>query len=188
MRTSSVISIVLFTTLGLLPLAANPTSEGNTGYGARYLPQQQKAPTADSTTDDQLRARQGGERFGGIADPEKKQKTYDLVSSSTFLQIDGVFTILPKGAVIHAPSKLLAYIVESPVGKFQAWPDFLSANRGLITTLEVTMDQAAGKTPMDSEKLAQARKGNSLVVATCRGGLVSVNSAPLITPNSKPSS
>jgi len=145
------------------------------GMGLEFLPKHIPAPASDVMTDEQLLARQHRENAGKLMPKEQQVKGLDLQDTSTFLESNGLFTIIPKGAVIYVPEKLAAMVVETPSveSKFQAWQEFLVANRGRISTFEITFDQASGKTPVDADKLELARKADTLIVAVCRGGAIS---------------
>lgn len=145
------------------------------GMGLEFLPKHIPPPAADVMTDAQLLARQHREDAGKLMPKEQQVKGLDLQETSTFLESSGLFTIVPKGAVIHVPEKLRAMVVETPTigSKFQAWQEFQVANRGRISTFEITFDQAAGKARIDKDKLEVARKSDSLIVAVCRGGAIS---------------
>jgi len=144
------------------------------GFGPKFLPDNRPAPVADAMTDEQLLARQAAAKFGGIAPEDQRTRTYDLASNSTFLQNGERFTLVPKGAVLQVPEKLASWVVKAPAGKFQPWPEFQAERRGQVVPFEVTMDQAAGKVPLDPGKLAAAKKAGGLLVAVCRGGPISV--------------
>ncbi|BCU75395.1 hypothetical protein [Luteolibacter sp. LG18] len=160
-----------------LILLGSPAAFGQKGggVGPQFLPRNIPPPVADATTDEQLRERQNRERGGELAPKEQKAKTLGLAETSTFIETAGMFTIVPKGAVIHIPEKLAAWIVPGPSvkAKFQTWQEFLTANRGSVASFEITFDQASGKIPIDSSKLDLARKSGRLVVAVCHGGPIS---------------
>ncbi|MGC4017188.1 MAG: hypothetical protein QM755_22150 [Luteolibacter sp.] len=145
------------------------------GMGLQFLPKHIPPPANDVMTDEQLLARQHRENAGKLMPKEQQVKGLDLQDTSTFLQANGLFTILPKGSVLVLPEKLAALVVETPeIGsKFQSWQELLTANRGSISTFEVTFDEASGKSPIDKDKLEMARKSERLIVAVCRGGAIS---------------
>lgn len=175
------IAIALFTVLSLQVRA----EEKGGGFGPSFLPERRLPPAADVTTDAQLRARQEREKFGGLAKEDKKVRTYDLVTHSTFIQNGALFTIVPKGAVIHLPEKWSTRVVASPTGTFQTWPEFQAANRAWITSFEVTLDQASGKTPLDEAKLTLAKRSGGLIVSVHQGGAISMAGDPTGKPVAK---
>ncbi|MFD0892003.1 hypothetical protein KBB96_11300 [Luteolibacter ambystomatis] len=145
------------------------------GMGLEFLPKRIPPPATDVMTDAQLLARQHRENAGKLMPKEQQVKGLDLQETSTFLENSGLFTIVPKGSVIHVPEKLKSLVVETPsVGsKFQSWQEFQVANRGRISAFEITFDQAAGKAPVDGDKLEALRRSDFLIVAVCRGGAIS---------------
>jgi len=54
------------------------------------------------------------------------------------------------------------------------WTDFLTANRGWITTVEVSRTQAEGNEAMNEELADRIGKNRNMVVATYKGGPISV--------------
>lgn len=146
------------------------------GYGIQYLPSKILESATDVTTDAALLARQKSEKFGGLRAKADEFEGYDLSRYSTFIQIGESYTLVPKGAVLNLPEKFAAAIVTQPVGRFVAWQEFQATNRGSLSNLEITLEQAAGKVPIDPAKLDAAKKAGVLLVAVIRGGAVSVAS------------
>lgn len=56
-----------------------------------------------------------------------------------------------------------------PGAKLQSWAEFLVANRGWISTVEVTRLQAEGNHPIEEKTAASIAGSGNLVVATIRG-------------------
>jgi hypothetical protein len=54
------------------------------------------------------------------------------------------------------------------------WTEFLTLNRGWVTTVEVDRTQAEGNKMMAEEVTEQITKSTNLVVATYMGGPISV--------------
>jgi len=176
-------SIKLFVfALAVIPATQSlQAEERRGGIGIGMIPKDAGHPTADSITDKQFLARRET-ASGGLAQPKPMPPVssgYGLLEMSTVLQSGQEFALLPKGSVIWCPPGHQANMVSSPSGKFTEWLTFFSANRGWITTLEVTQDQVSGKHPLPSETLDRLRKGNLLVVATFQGGPISM---PALTP------
>lgn len=158
------------------------------GMGLQFLPKHIAPPASDVMTDEQLLARQHRENAGKLMPKEQQVKELDLQNTSTFLQSEGLFTIVPKGAVLYVPAKLASWVVETPTveSKFQPWQEFQAANRGRVTTFEVTFDQAAGKAPIDADKLEAARKAECVIVAVYRGGAISCPPPAATTARNEP--
>lgn len=61
-----------------------------------------------------------------------------------------------------------------PGAKIVGWSDFFTANRGWITTVEVSRVQAEGNLAIAEETQERIGKSRNLVVATFMGGPISV--------------
>jgi hypothetical protein len=70
-----------------------------------------------------------------------------------------------------------------PGATIQSWSEFYAANRGWITTVEVSRVQAEGNEPLAEETKRQLSKCGNLVVATYLGGPISL--LPLKEPEVK---
>ncbi len=108
-----------------------------------------------------------------------------LLSRSDILSFNGMTTLIPKRAILHQPKPLAPRVNNFQQGsRVVGWLDFMQSNRGWITTVEVTRDQAEGRQPMDEKVVESYLKSTNLVVATFRGGPVSV--LPLAVPEAAP--
>jgi hypothetical protein len=117
-------------------------------------------------------------------DPAKRNASRDLIKDSTILCFRGYLTLVPKRAVLHLPEKLADRFKEQPNIKVQSWQDFYLANRGWIRTVEVTREQAMGLAPLSEDLVETFAKSTSAVVATFKGGPISV--LPLKEPEEEP--
>ena len=107
-------------------------------------------------------------------DPTKANPPTHLLSDSDILCFDGRATLVPKHAIINRPINLENRLKYQEGAKILSWLDFYSLNRGWITTMEVTRNQAEGNQPLAKETAEQVRKSLNLVVATYQGGPISV--------------
>jgi hypothetical protein len=103
-----------------------------------------------------------------------KAKPEDFLSRSDFMSFGGNATLVPKRAILHTPAAMSARIKLQPGSKIHAWAQFYAANRGWITTVEVSRAQAEGKLPLAEEVVKRIEKSSSVVVATYQGGPISV--------------
>ncbi len=101
-----------------------------------------------------------------------------IIAQSTILSDGSNWTIVPNGAVLHVPENLKSRTGTQPTGGLLAWSDFLVRSRGWITTCEVTIEQATGKTPMPAERSASWAKQDKIVVAVHQRGPISFRNAP----------
>lgn len=98
-------------------------------------------------------------------DPAKNAPV-DILKRSELLCYGGLATLVPKGALAHVPKTLAGRIGMQDGAKFVTWPDFFAANRGWITTLEISRKQAEGREPLTEATLKSFAKETRLVVAT----------------------
>lgn len=108
------------------------------------------------------------------ADPSKVHQPESLIRSSDILCFGGVAVLVPKRAILQLPSKLADRLKFIPGSPFVSWADFYAANRGWITTVEVTRTQAEGNLDLDKETHERITKSMNLIVATYLTGPISV--------------
>ncbi len=118
-------------------------------------------------------------------DPAKEMAKRDLIAESTVVCYRGFLTLLPKKSVLHVPEHLEERIGVQPDAKVLTWQNFFKPNRGWIRTIEVTRDQARGYAEIPESIRTAVESSNALVVATYKGGPVSV--LPLKEPEDIPS-
>ncbi len=107
-------------------------------------------------------------------DPTTVNQPKNLLETSDFISFGGLTTLVPKRAILHIPKAYDSRIKFVPGTKIVIWPDFIVANRGWIKTVEVTRAQAEGNQPFDEKVLEGIQKSALLVVATYKGGPISV--------------
>ena len=107
-------------------------------------------------------------------DPSTADQPGDLMGGSDFLSFGGRATIVPKHAILNIPAGLADRIKLQPGSTVQTWADFFAANRGWITTVEVSRVQAEGNQALAEELSKRIGKSSSVVVATYQGGPISV--------------
>ncbi len=108
----------------------------------------------------------------------------DFLATSEILCFNGLATFVPKRAVIRVPKTYSSRLVMDPEAQVKTWKEFYLANRGWITTLEVTRNQAEGNVPLAEAAQEQMSKSGNLTVATFQGNPISV--LPLKVPASQP--
>jgi hypothetical protein len=113
-------------------------------------------------------------------DPAKRVNDRDLIKESTPLHYRGFLTLVPKRAVVHMPANLEDRLKFGDKVQVQSWADFFKGNRGWLRTLEVTRDQAMGIAPLDEATVTALRESTQVVVATFKGGPISV--MPYVAP------
>lgn len=122
------------------------------------------------------------------SDPAKDAPK-DLISQSDTLCFDGTFTLVPKRAILAIPKDLEERTQLVDATKLVGWAEFYANNRGWITTLEVTREQAEGNSPIDEDILNSFKDSTTIIVATYHGGPISIlplKAPPAEDPASKP--
>ncbi len=108
----------------------------------------------------------------------------DIVDNSDIISFNGLTTLVPKRAILTIPESVQNRIGKhTPGHRIVAWKEFLHANRGWITTMEVSRAQAEGRQPFNEIATERISKSSSLMVATYQGGPISV--LPLREPETE---
>ncbi len=113
-------------------------------------------------------------------DASKVNQPANLLEQSDIVCFNGLLTLVPKRAILASPPALKDRLKAQPGCRIVSFGDFFAANRGWITTVEVSRAQAEGNKPIAEETLKQIEKSRNLVVATYLGGPISV--LPLRSP------
>lgn len=113
-------------------------------------------------------------------DATKANQPANLLEQSDIVCFNGLLTLVPKRAILASPTALKDRLKAQPGCRIVSFADFFAANRGWITTVEVSRAQAEGNKPIAEETLKQIEKSRNLVVATYLGGPISV--LPLRNP------
>lgn len=116
-------------------------------------------------------------------DPSKANRTTDILADSDIISFRGMATLVPKRAILQTPQTYAGYVRMQPGAKFVSWSEFYAANRGWITIVEVRREQAEGNEPVAEETQKFLSTNRNLVVATFKGGPISV--LPLKKPVSE---
>lgn len=138
-----------------------------------------KQPMRDAATHEQL-----VQKLRGATSPLRDYKPVegtdpskilpqDIIGRSDILCFEGLATLVPKEAIIFIPPRYQERLGMKEGARMVTWADFYAANHGWISTQEITLDQAAGKVPLDEKVAERVTKSSTLVVATCLGGPVS---------------
>lgn len=103
-----------------------------------------------------------------------RPKEESIISQSTILHDGESWTLVPKGAVLHTPAAMRDRVGAKPVGGLLPWSEFLIKNRAWLSTQEVDLAQAAGRTPLPADRAEAWSKQNKIVVAVHYAGPISV--------------
>lgn len=107
-------------------------------------------------------------------DPSVVNRPGDLLAESDIISAGGLATLVPKRAILQTPEKYAAQIKLQPGAKIVSWADFYAANRGWITTVEVSRVQAEGNKPIAEDTRKFMGTCRNLIVATYQGGPISI--------------
>jgi hypothetical protein len=107
-------------------------------------------------------------------DPSKVNRPQDLLEQSDIISFNGLATLVPKRAILATPQDHRERLAMQPGAKIVGWADFFAANRGWITTVEVSRAQAEGNQALAEDLREKIGKSRNLVVATFLGGPISV--------------
>ncbi len=107
-------------------------------------------------------------------DPSTENAPKDIIKDSDILCLNGAATLIPKRAVLNLPDRFAGYFKMKEGAKILTFPAFYAANRGWIMTYEVSIEQAFGKKPFDKKKMKWIKKSGRVVVATFKGGPITV--------------
>lgn len=160
----------------LLPAVAFAQTEKNSAFP-------QKPAFRDAATHEQLEKRlkymQSREPMSKLApaegkDPAKANPTADFLKESDIICFNGVATFVPKRAILATPANLKDRLGMKPGARVVTWTEFLTLNRGWVNTVEVDRPQAEGNKIMEEEVTDRIAKSTNLVVATYKGGPISV--------------
>lgn len=119
-------------------------------------------------------------------DPSIASRTRSFLAESDIITFGGISALVPKRAILQIPNTLADRIKPVPGARLVGWKEFYAANRGWITTMEVSRVQAEGNQPMSKEAKTQMVRCGNLVVATYMGGPISV--LPLKVQETPPAS
>ena len=84
-------------------------------------------------------------------DPSKVEPTEEPAEQSDIICFNGFATLVPKRAILAIPAKHKDWHDVQPGSRIVGWSDFYAANRGWITTVEVSRVQAEGNLAIAEE-------------------------------------
>ena len=120
-------------------------------------------------------------------DPAKVNRPPSLLSQSDVISFGGVATLVPKRAILQIPKSCVERMKLESGARLVSWADFYAANRGWITTVEISRTQAEGNQPLAKETQKFMTTCGNLIVATYQGGPISMLPAKEpVPPSAKP--
>ncbi len=153
---------------------------------------QQKRQISEPATHEELAAKlkqqQSNDPLRELArqegkDPSKENQPQDLLSRSDILCFNGMATLVPKKSILALPAQFAGRVGMQAGARLVGWSEFHAANRGWVTTQEVTLAQARGEQPLAEGMDERLAKSTNVVVATLQGGPISkLQPTPPIPP------
>lgn len=111
----------------------------------------------------------------GLADSQDHPSQSSILTRSVIIGGGRNWTFVPKGSVFHAPENRAERVnLTKRTGKYLPFAEFLRVNRGWLTTYNVTLEQARGKSPINEDAKESMEKGGRVVISVCKGGPISV--------------
>lgn len=143
---------------------------------------QQKQQMRDAATHEQLagvlKQQQANDPLGELPrqegkDPSKENVPQDLISRSDVLCFNGMATLVPKKSILALPARFADRVGIQPGARLVGWSEFYAANRGWLTSQEITLAQARGEHPLEEAVNERLAKSTNVVVSTLQGGPIS---------------
>ena len=106
---------------------------------------------------------------------EESSKPKNVIERSMILSANGYSTLVPKGAILHLPSKHSSKIVQEPEGNLIAFPEFLRKNIAWLTCREVSMKEAVGDQPLNEQTKEACLNAGRIVISTIQRSPVSTH-------------
>lgn len=138
----------------------------------------------DATTEDQMlelrRQAQANNPLRNMRVVEEEHRTevykpLSLEERTDTLTYNGLTTLVPKGAILVLPDSVKSRVgMEIPGNRLVQFQDFLRSNRGWVSTVEVTREQARGTEKLPESVTERLAKSSMMVVATFNGNPISV--------------
>jgi hypothetical protein len=107
----------------------------------------------------------------------RRPEGQSIIKQSTILNDGRNWTLVPKGAVIFLPAAMKNRVDVKPSGTLLGWLDFVARNQSWISTNDISFEQAAGKKPLQPERVAFWSKQDKVVIAVHQRGPISVRVA-----------
>lgn len=98
----------------------------------------------------------------------------DIASYAQVIHDGTNWTMIPRGAVIHATEKSFDRLGGRPVGNLVSWREFLAINQDWLAAEEVTLRQAEGSSRLHPRRLEFFSKQERMIIAVHRGSPIAV--------------
>ena len=143
--------------------------------GSTHLMSQPTGPTTRPPSIDNIERQQAEEqklllkqarRSGATVAPPVKRSPKSLMAGSHILTHRGHWTIVPKGSILHIPTRYQKMVAKSPQGELVSWTKFLRLNQGWVQTLPMNQQQASGQSPISPQTLKAQRSAGKVIITT----------------------
>lgn len=106
--------------------------------------------------------------------PVRTSARQSIISRSEVLHDGKSWTLVPNGAVLYLPEKLVDKVGVRPVGTLLPWLQFLAKNPSWVSTHETSFEQAAGEAPIPAAQVEAWQKQDRIIIAVRQGEPISV--------------
>jgi hypothetical protein len=114
-------------------------------------------------------------KVDGGQDPTKQNRPVNIIEDSDIISFNGLTTLVPKRAILVIPDSVRNRIGKHVPGhRMVTWKEFHTANRGWISTVEVSRKQAEGQQDLPEAVTKRMTRSTNLMVATYQNGPISV--------------
>ena len=101
----------------------------------------------------------------------------DIASYAQVIHDGANWTMIPRGAVIHATDEGLERLGGRPVGNLVSWREFLVINQDWLAAEEVTLSQAGGSRRIHPRRLEFFSKQKRMIIAVHRGSPIALEAS-----------
>lgn len=84
------------------------------------------------------------------------------------------YTLIPVGSILHLPEALRSRVLSKPQGEFTFWPNFLKRNEAWLGAREVSLTTSRGNAQEANVLLKNISRDPRLLVATYKGGPITI--------------
>ncbi|MGJ8672342.1 hypothetical protein [Rubritalea sp.] len=104
---------------------------------------------------------------------------FSVYNISDILHDRGVYTMVPKSAVMHVPRGMEKKLIRSGESQYVSFDQFMIKNSVWVHRMNVSVNEATGKSPIDPIRLEGMRKLGKVVIAVHKGEPISLKLTPV---------
>lgn len=99
--------------------------------------------------------------------------SFDLNRTSGFLSDRGVYTLVPKSAVVHVPKGMEVKLQRVEGSRYVSFEQFMRRNCVWVQRMPISVSQATGQVSVDSVRIERMKKLGKVVIAVHKGSPIS---------------